>query len=235
MTSAAWPRTEWIEHDPDPVTVAELQACSDDELAERFARPLTFGTAGLRGPMRAGPGGMNVAVVCGPPGPSPRCSRIGAWAARRSSSAATPGTAPRSSPWRPPKSCRRGIFRTSAVDAVPTPVVAFAVGISARRGHPDHRVAQPAVRQRLQGVLRRWHADRPANRPRDRGPDRRRRRTPTTIRRRAGRASGIELIQRYVHRAAHVRRTQRDGAGRAYRHARRRRRVRPRRIRARRD
>ena len=54
---------EWIEHDPDPVTAAELQACSDDELAERFARPLTFGTAGLRGPMRGGPSGMNLAVV----------------------------------------------------------------------------------------------------------------------------------------------------------------------------
>ena len=54
---------EWIEHDPDPVTAAELKSCSDDELAERFALPLTFGTAGLRGPMRGGPGGMNLAVV----------------------------------------------------------------------------------------------------------------------------------------------------------------------------
>lgn len=54
---------EWIEHDPDPVTAAELRGCSDEELAERFAQPLTFGTAGLRGPMRAGPSGMNLAVV----------------------------------------------------------------------------------------------------------------------------------------------------------------------------
>ena len=29
---------------------AELEACSDEELAERFARPLTFGTAGSAGP-----------------------------------------------------------------------------------------------------------------------------------------------------------------------------------------
>ncbi|NVN52969.1 Phosphomannomutase, partial [Mycolicibacterium hippocampi] len=54
---------EWIAHDPDPGSAAELAACSDDELAGRFATPLTFGTAGLRGPLRAGPNGMNLAVV----------------------------------------------------------------------------------------------------------------------------------------------------------------------------
>ncbi len=54
---------EWLSHDPDPDAAAELTACSDEELAERFARPLTFGTAGLRGPLRAGPNGMNLAVV----------------------------------------------------------------------------------------------------------------------------------------------------------------------------
>ena len=54
---------EWIAHDPDPGAAAELAACSDDELAERFAGPLAFGTAGLRGPLRAGPNGMNLAVV----------------------------------------------------------------------------------------------------------------------------------------------------------------------------
>ena len=54
---------EWIAHDPDPQTAAELAACDPDELAARFARPLTFGTAGLRGPVRGGPDAMNVAVV----------------------------------------------------------------------------------------------------------------------------------------------------------------------------
>ena len=54
---------DWIAHDPDPVTAAELAGCDQAELAARFARPLTFGTAGLRGPVRGGPDAMNLAVV----------------------------------------------------------------------------------------------------------------------------------------------------------------------------
>ena len=54
---------EWIAHDPDPATAAELAACDARELGARFARPLTFGTAGLRGPVRGGPDAMNLAVV----------------------------------------------------------------------------------------------------------------------------------------------------------------------------
>ncbi|WP_375486218.1 phospho-sugar mutase [uncultured Mycobacterium sp.] len=54
---------EWIAHDPDPLTAAELAACDPGELAARFARPLRFGTAGLRGPVRGGPDAMNLAVV----------------------------------------------------------------------------------------------------------------------------------------------------------------------------
>jgi phosphomannomutase len=59
----------WIGDDPDPASQAELRELlaawpdSAEELADRFAGPLTFGTAGLRGPMRAGPNGMNLAVV----------------------------------------------------------------------------------------------------------------------------------------------------------------------------
>lgn len=59
---------EWIDADIDADDDAELRrlldAGSDDALVERFAEPLAFGTAGLRGPMRAGPNGMNRAVVC---------------------------------------------------------------------------------------------------------------------------------------------------------------------------
>jgi phosphomannomutase len=57
----------WIADDVDPGAAAELQALldsgSDAELDDRFSGPLTFGTAGLRGPLRAGPNGMNRTVV----------------------------------------------------------------------------------------------------------------------------------------------------------------------------
>ncbi len=51
-------------HDGDRAEIEALIAAGDvEELRRRFAGPLTFGTAGLRGPLRAGPAGMNAAVV----------------------------------------------------------------------------------------------------------------------------------------------------------------------------
>ena len=58
---------DWIAGDPDPATRAQLQTALDaddlDELRAAVARPLTFGTAGLRGNVGPGPGRMNRATV----------------------------------------------------------------------------------------------------------------------------------------------------------------------------
>jgi phosphomannomutase len=57
----------WIDDDPDERDRAELRsllaAGASAELADRFAGRLTFGTAGLRGAVAAGPNRMNRAVV----------------------------------------------------------------------------------------------------------------------------------------------------------------------------
>ena len=57
----------WIADDPDPVTASQLQQWLDTnneaELRTSFNGFLQFGTAGLRGPIRPGPSGMNRAVV----------------------------------------------------------------------------------------------------------------------------------------------------------------------------
>ena len=58
----------WRDGDPDETTRTELTALlakplADTDLADRFAAPLEFGTAGLRGVIGAGPNRMNRAVV----------------------------------------------------------------------------------------------------------------------------------------------------------------------------
>jgi phosphomannomutase len=69
----------WADADPHPGDRAEIEALiaagSTAELSRRFAGPLTFGTAGLRGPLRAGPAGMNAAVV------TRAAAGLGAWLA----------------------------------------------------------------------------------------------------------------------------------------------------------
>ena len=57
----------WIADDPDERDQEELRGLlardADEELRDRFAGRLTFGTAGLRGAVGAGPNRMNRAVV----------------------------------------------------------------------------------------------------------------------------------------------------------------------------
>ena len=63
----------WLAGDPHPGDRAELgavlqaaragSASAQADLESRLAGPLLFGTAGLRGPLRAGPAGLNLAVV----------------------------------------------------------------------------------------------------------------------------------------------------------------------------
>ena len=58
---------DWIANDPDPETASLLGRWLADnnekELRKSFSGFLEFGTAGLRGPVRPGPSGMNRAVV----------------------------------------------------------------------------------------------------------------------------------------------------------------------------
>jgi phosphomannomutase len=57
----------WIARDPDPDTRRELEQLVREQdieaLRERFSGPLQFGTAGLRGPLGAGPARMNRVTV----------------------------------------------------------------------------------------------------------------------------------------------------------------------------
>lgn len=58
---------QWLQTDPDPTTRKTLQRWLDKDdqraLTEAFTARLAFGTAGLRGPIGPGPGGMNRALV----------------------------------------------------------------------------------------------------------------------------------------------------------------------------
>jgi len=210
MTS---PRTgaaaqEWIAHDPDPQTAAELAALREDELEERFSRPLTFGTAGLRGPLRGGPNGMNLAVVLrttwavakvlGNRGLAGGRVVVGRDTRRGSEEFALAAAEVLAA---------QGFPVTLMFAAVPTPVVAFTVrhtgaaaGIQITASHnpPTDNgykvyfdggfpIVPPTDREIERAIAEAPHADEIPRQPV----------TP----------SGVEQVQHYLDRAAHVRHT----------------------------
>jgi phosphomannomutase len=199
---------EWISHDPDPRTAAELAALREDELEERFSQPLTFGTAGLRGPLRGGPNGMNLAVVLrttwavakvlrdrGLAGQHVVVGRDTRHGSEEFALAAAEVLA------------ARGFPVTLMFTAVPTPVVAFTVrhtgaaaGIQITASHnpPTDNgykvyfdggfpIVPPTDGEIERAIAEAPHADEIPRQPV----------TP----------SGVEEVQRYVDRAAHVRHT----------------------------
>ena len=121
----------WLAADPDPETRAELESLLSSDPAEldrRFGRRLTFGTAGIRGPMGAGPARMNrVLVRIVAAALAERVLQEGdaeprvavSWDARHRSKAFAADTAR--------VLAARGIRVTVLPGPTPTPVLAFAV------------------------------------------------------------------------------------------------------------
>lgn len=128
----------WIADDPDPATRATLQRLvaaamagtpgADDELADVMRAPLRFGTAGLRGPVRAGPAGMNVAVV------RRTTAALAEWLRRNGHGGATVVVGRDARHGSPAfAAAAAGVLAAAGFDAValpgasPTPLLAFAV------------------------------------------------------------------------------------------------------------
>jgi len=209
--TASWISTaaqDWISHDPDPQTAAELAALSDDELDERFAQPLTFGTAGLRGPLRGGPNGMNLAVVLRTTWAVARVLKdrrlggshviVGRDARHGSEEFALAAAEVLAA---------QGFPVVLMFAAVPTPVVAFAVRhsgaaaaiqITASHNPPSDNgykvyfeggfpIVPPADQEIERAVAEAPYAD--------------------EIPRQRVEPTGVDLVQRYIDRAAHVRHT----------------------------
>ena len=187
LTAALRARAEaWLADDPDPETRAELadlvaRAETDDEagaaLADRFDGRLEFGTAGLRGAVAAGPNRMNRAVVI----------RAAAGLAAYLLDAGQSGRVVIGYDARHKSDVfaqrHRGGDARRRTRAARAAAAAADTGAGVRdpaprlcRRRDGDGLAQPAARQRLQGLPRRRQPDRAAGRRRDLGPHRRGRR-----------------------------------------------------------
>jgi phosphomannomutase len=202
---------EWIAHDPDPRTAAELLTCTDEELEERFAQSLKFGTAGLRGPLRGGPNGMNLAVVMRTTWAVAKVLKdrgmggsliVVGRDARHGSEEFALATAE--------VLAAQGFPVKLMFAAVPTPVIAFAVrhggaaaGVQITASHnpptdngykvyfdDGFQIIPPVDREIEQAIAEAPHAD--------------------EIPRQTVELAGVDDVQRYTDRAAHVRRTHGD-------------------------
>lgn len=124
----------WMAEDPDPATREEVQRLLDlgDEtgLEDRFSQRLEFGTAGIRGPLGAGPNRMNRAMI----------RRVTAGLAERLNQAAAPAGARGVVVGRDARHnsdefaadatrvlAGAGLGVWQFADVVPTPLVAYAV------------------------------------------------------------------------------------------------------------
>ena len=171
MTASTRRRAEeWLAADPDPDTGSELEgllAGDPAELERRFSGRLAFGTAGIRGPMGAGPLRMNrvlVRIVAAAlaervlaEGEESPLVVVGHDSRHRSDvfSADTARVL-----------AARGIRATVVPEPIPTPVLAFAVKhLEASAGVVVTASHNPSHGQRLQGLL--------AGRPAASRPDRR--------------------------------------------------------------
>ena len=124
----------WIASDPDPETRRELEAllALNDvaALEERFAGPLQFGTAGLRGLLGAGPSRMNRVTV------ARATSGYASWLMKQVPDASSRGIVVGRDARRNSDAFEREVIEVLAgsgvpvwvfEDVIPTPVLAFAV------------------------------------------------------------------------------------------------------------
>lgn len=119
----------WLADDPDGETRAELEALLEmgdgDAIADQLGARLTFGTAGIRGPMGAGPSRMNLAMV------RAAVAGVAAWLDDPSRGVVVARDGRRRSRDFAREAARvlsgAGIPAFAIPGAVPTPVLAFAV------------------------------------------------------------------------------------------------------------